>query len=119
PGHGAPRYRVEPGGISCVCVIELRNRGGRPARPEFVPGALYHPEMLKVSTYGAFWRRHLLNDDYVLLPWTEFVRRREIWIRDAGGAESVFLRPNSCEKIFTGQEPRSTTGITRSGAWKA
>jgi hypothetical protein len=73
-------------------------------RPEFVPGVLCRPEMLKVSTYGAFWGRHLLNDDYVVLPWAEFVRRREIWIRDAGGAESVFVRPNSCEKIFTGQE---------------
>lgn len=59
---------------------------------------------LTVAAYSVFYGDLLLNNDYVIVPFAEFVRRKRFWYARWGGLEnnSVFLRPNSGTKVFAG-----------------
>jgi hypothetical protein len=61
------------------------------------PGAYLNADTLRVSAYAAHIGDLLLNDDFILVPFLEFRRRRMV---PAGGA--VFVRPDTVMKTFTG-----------------
>lgn len=66
-------------------------------RPALLPGAFARIENLSYSTFGAHLGDTLLNDDFVILPFGEFRRRR---MRGWGGR--CFLRPDAVTKSFAG-----------------
>lgn len=66
-------------------------------RPPLLPGAFARVENLSYSTFGAHLGDILLNDDFVILPFGEFRRRR---MRGWGGR--CFLRPDAVTKSFAG-----------------
>lgn len=63
----------------------------------WTPGDYCRIENLSYQATTARFGQHFLNDDYVLLPFGEVVRRRT---RDWGGA--IFLKPDGVGKAFTG-----------------
>lgn len=61
--------------------------------PTFVPGAFTNLKNLQFSSYSAYYNDLMLNDDYIIVPWSEAKRRIE---------GDVFIRPNSVTKDFPG-----------------
>lgn len=72
---------------------QLKASGGH----ALLPGAFARVENLSYSAFGAHLGDVLLNDDFVILPFGEFRRRR---LRDWGGR--CFLRPDAVTKSFPG-----------------
>lgn len=62
------------------------------------PGVIYTKKNFKCSKYYAYWNDYLLNDTYVLLPSNEVIKR----ISNRNTPSSVFIRPDSGDKIFSG-----------------
>jgi len=59
-------------------------------------------ENYECTKYYAYFGQYLLNQKYVMLPFCEF-KRRQKWLFDTvGGERSLFVRPSSGAKIFTG-----------------
>lgn len=63
----------------------------------WTPGDYCRVENLSYQATTARYGEHFLNNDYVLMPFGEVVRRRT---RDWGGA--IFLKPDGVGKAFTG-----------------
>lgn len=77
-----------------VQFVTLVNRARRGA---WQPGSFYRPDNLSYASFSPHLGDIMLNDDYVVLPFGEFVRRGlKPW------GSSVFVRPNSVAKLFTG-----------------
>jgi len=69
----------------------------------WVPGVYCNYENLCCMTYFSHWGEYLFNDDYIMLPMMEILRRREFVFDNYGIDDRVFIRPNSGAKTFTGQ----------------
>jgi len=69
----------------------------------WVPGAFANFDNLKCSTYYAYLGKHLLNQDYRMMPLGELLRlgNKNTFPRMRGF--SLFVRPDSGTKPFTGQ----------------
>jgi hypothetical protein len=67
------------------------------ARPPLLPGAFARVETLSYAAFGAHLGDLLLNDDFVILPFGEFRRRRM-----GGWGGRCFLRPDAVTKSFAG-----------------
>jgi hypothetical protein len=63
-----------------------------------VPGAYYNLEQLKYSYYSGFFGELMLNDDYVILPYSEVARRAKSIFGDR-----FFIRPDVVTKPFAGR----------------
>jgi hypothetical protein len=61
------------------------------------------------STYYCHFPEHLLNEDYVLMPFGELLRRKTFLFDAFAKDAAIFVRPNSCRKSFTGQVARWDT----------
>lgn len=59
-----------------------------------IPIAYCNFENLKYSTYSAYIGKHLINEDFQILPFGEFIRRNI--------QNDVFIRPDKGNKSFTG-----------------
>lgn len=69
---------------------------------KWIPGTYYTKEKYLCSSYYPYFGEHLLNSDYIILPFGDLTRRKE-WIFDTLGEDrTIFLRPNSGGKVFTG-----------------
>ena len=55
------------------------------------------------TKYYAYFGAYLLNEDYIMLPFSELYRRRERMFFMMGEDNCIFVRPSSGAKIFTGQ----------------
>jgi len=63
----------------------------------WTPGAFMRLENLRFSAFAAYHGANLLNDDFVILPFSEVVRRRpQAW------GNAIFMRPDGSTKSFTG-----------------
>lgn len=81
--------------------IELVTRIGR--ENQWTPGVFATVENYYCSNYFVHFGDYLLNGDYLMLPFGELRRRREFLMDTLGINGSVFLRPDSPLKLFTGQ----------------
>ncbi len=77
-------------------------------RSKFIPGAWCNFYNMKCSTYHAHLGEHLLNQQYMMMPVGDLLRRWEELIRvfypmaSIIGNKSLFIRPDSGAKPFTG-----------------
>jgi hypothetical protein len=77
--------------------VEFVKRVERRFARWWTPGAYMRLENLRFSAFAAHHGVHLLNDDFVVLPFAEVLRRRpEAW------GEAIFMRPDASTKSFTG-----------------
>jgi hypothetical protein len=69
------------------------------------PGAYCHFENLCCTKYYSYWGKYLLNEDYYIIPIMELVRKKNDFYHNIRGycGGSIFIRPNSGAKTFTGQ----------------
>src|SRR5690349_20510815 len=95
---------------SCVVAhgdIELVTRIHSERR--WIPGAFCTVDHFFCSNYYCHFGQHLLNRDYIMLPFGELRRRREFLFRNMGRDGAIFVRPDSPLKLFTGQIVRDET----------
>ena len=69
----------------------------------WVPGVYCNFKNLCCKTYYSYWGNHLFNKDYIMLPMMEILRRREEIFKQFGVDETIWIRPDSGAKTFTGQ----------------
>lgn len=108
-----PPFRWEDAGCSyretfpedaCVIAhgdIDLITRIARERR--WTPGTFCTTENFLWSHYACWYGDHLLNRDYVMLPFGELERLKDFLFDTLGRDERVFIRPDSPLKLFTGQ----------------
>lgn len=68
----------------------------------WTPGAFATVEHYFCSHYYSHFGRFLLNRDYLMLPYAELPRCKEFLFRTLGREGTLFIRPDSPLKIFTG-----------------
>jgi hypothetical protein len=68
--------------------------------PKPFPGHFYDAKNFETSTYLTYWQEKCLNDDAIFISYGEFKRRKDFFYSIF--KDDVFIRPNSCDKIFTG-----------------
>ncbi len=89
---------------ACVIVhgdIALSVRVNREHR--WTPGAYCTIENFACSRYYAEFGQYLLNHDYIMLPFAELDRCKNLLFDALGKNGVLFIRPDSPLKIFTGQ----------------
>jgi hypothetical protein len=88
----------------CVIVQSSLNLANQLLKEKrWIPNAWLTLENYKCSQYYAALGKYLFNDKYVMMPVAE-AKRRINWIfENFGMYDSVFMRPNSGFKTFTGK----------------
>lgn len=72
-------------------------------RPDLASGVCMTMPNYECTVYYPHFGQDLLNSEYCMLPFGELNRRKE-WLFDKFGVDrTVFIRPNSGNKVFTGQ----------------
>lgn len=67
------------------------------------PGAFCTVENFACSNYACWYGEHLLNRDYIMLPFAELTRCQDFLFDAVGRDGRIFVRPDSPLKLFTGQ----------------
>jgi len=70
---------------------------------QWVPGVWLDKKNYDCSVYYAHYGKYLFNDEYIMMPVGEIMRRKDYIFEAYGKENSVFIRPNSGFKSFTGQ----------------
>ena len=73
-------------------INQIKNKG-------WIPNIWADEKALECTTYYTYYGKYLINQDYILLPFAEFERRREEWQSSLNDV-SIFIRPNSNMKTF-------------------
>ena len=69
----------------------------------WVPGVYCNFTNFYCNVYYSYWAKYLLNRKYIMLPMMEVLRQRKYVFNNFGIKGSIFIRPNSGAKTFTGQ----------------
>ena len=69
----------------------------------WVPGVYCNFTNMCCKTYYSYWGKYLFNQDYIMLPMLEIKRKREEIFKQFGVDDTIFIRPDSGAKPFTGQ----------------
>lgn len=72
----------------------------------WTPCAYHRTDQLSYSIFSAHIGDVLLNDDFVLMPWSEIARRMPLW------SGPRFVKPDAVTKAFTGQVVRDTQELS-------
>lgn len=81
--------------------LQLAKRIRRKA--PWIPGVYYDVPKYDCTAYYPAIGEHLLNENYLMLPFGELVRRKEFLYQTLGQDRALFVRPNRGDKTFTGQ----------------
>ncbi len=95
---------------ACVVVhgaIDLVTRVQR--AKVWTPGVFATVSNFACSSYFCHFGEFLLNRDYIMLPFAELSRRRDFLFDTLAVDDTVFVRPDSPLKLFTGQTARRET----------
>ena len=88
----------------CVIFYGTLNLGRQLQREKpWIPGVYCNFKNLCCHTYYPYWGKYLLNQDYIMLPMLEILRKREYIYNNFGKKEVIFIRPDSGAKPITGQ----------------
>ena len=55
------------------------------------------------SKYYAYWGKYLFNQDYIMIPLKELIRRKDYIFKNFGVDNKIFVRPSSGYKEFDGE----------------
>ena len=69
----------------------------------WVPGVYYDPPKYNCVAYYAELGKYILNDNYMMMPFGELIRRKEYIFEHIAQDRAVFVRPDRGDKIFTGK----------------
>jgi ATP-grasp domain, R2K clade family 2 len=84
----------------CVLFRGTLNLGRNVLRTSWIPGAYMDERNLRCTTYYTYFRAHLLNNQYFILPLGELVRRRTEILDYFSSTGDLFIRPDSNMKTF-------------------
>jgi len=89
----------------CVIVQASLQLAGELIRSKkgWIPGPWLYLQKYECSTYYAHLGEYLFNDDYIMLPASEFKRTKERWYERLGKDGCIFIRPSSGFKTFDGK----------------
>jgi hypothetical protein len=88
----------------CVVFYGTLNLGRQLQREKpWIPGVYCNFKKLCCHTYYPYWGKYLLNNDYMMLPMLEILRKRDFVFNTFGKRECIFVRPDSGAKPITGQ----------------
>lgn len=87
------------------CVLfygSLDTAGAIYKKGPWTPGVYYNIDAYNCTSYYPALGKHLLNAEYVMLPFGELERRKEELFAWVGEDRKIFLRPDVGYKTFTG-----------------
>ncbi|WP_196223178.1 ATP-grasp domain-containing protein [Roseibium sp. RKSG952] len=90
PVFGEGECVVAWGSVQFIKHVERRFPG------RWTPGFYARMDNLSYAAFGAHYGDLMMNDDFVIMPFAEFVRR------NANSGRDHFIRPNRVTKAFTG-----------------
>ncbi len=89
---------------SCVIFIgSLQQAKNIQRTKSWIPGTYYNVPQFNCNAYYSKLGKYLLNDTYTMLPFGELERQRDRLYEIYGIDNTIFLRPNRGDKLFTGQ----------------
>lgn len=62
----------------------------------------YDPKKFSCSHYYSYYGNHLLNDDYIILPIHDMMRRKTWLFKTFGVENSIYYRPDTGDKPYSG-----------------
>lgn len=62
----------------------------------------FNTHQLKCSYYYPIFKQNMLNSDYIMLPYGDLLRRKNFIFDSIGTQDTVFIRPDTGAKSFTG-----------------
>lgn len=68
----------------------------------WIPGAWCEPDVFACRTYYHHWSRHIVQEQFALLPLGSLLAERSDLIRTIADKGKVFIRPDSFDKSFDG-----------------
>lgn len=68
----------------------------------YIPGVYFKQKAYYCNNYYPYYGSYLLNSNYIMLPYGELRRQKEFLYDKLGQERTIFIRPNSGNKIFTG-----------------
>jgi len=71
---------------------------------KWIPGVYCNWDAFRCVNYYPKFKSELLNgDEYMILPYGDLLRQKEFIFKTFGQSNTVFIRPDAGNKIFTGQ----------------
>lgn len=67
------------------------------------PGVYCNLYNFKCSSYYPYYNKYLLNSPYCMMPYGDIINHKEFLFNSLGNNDSLFIRPDSGFKQFTGQ----------------
>jgi hypothetical protein len=104
PLQSSQSYRdiYEP--YSCVIFYGSLNFASQLMREtNWIPGAYHNTPEFDCTSYYPYLGKYLLNSNYMMLPYGELYRKRDMLFDKFGEQDTIFVRPNSGGKVFTGK----------------
>lgn len=104
PLHSGQSYRDIFPAYSCVVFHGTLSFASQLMREtNWIPGAYHNTPSYNCNSYYPFLAKYLLANDYMMLPYGDLLRRKDALYEKYGIDETIFIRPNSGGKVFTGQ----------------
>ena len=72
-------------------------------KAKWIPGPYYHPTNYDCVHYYPKLGKYLLNSQYIMVPWGDIKRQKDFLYDTLAEDDTIFLRPNSGLKSFTGK----------------
>ena len=72
--------------------------------PTVESAVFFDLKKLAFDYYSSYWGHYLLNQRNVITTYAELERRKDFFYEILGEADTIFVRPNSNDKVFTGRK---------------
>lgn len=106
---GSPYLKLFPAKTCVVAHGSIELASQLAVHSPWWPGVYCDWDALDCARYYCAFGEHLLNANYVMLPFGELARRKSFLFETFGASGSIFVRPSSCRKSFTGQTVQAST----------
>ena len=87
---------------ACVLAYGSINLLRTLAKVLWVPTTWFNSHNFLCSTYYSNWNQYILQK-FAMTTWADLNFRRDFWYKLLGGEDTLFIRPNSSMKTFTGK----------------
>lgn len=85
-----------------ICYGSLNFINGLRTKAKWTPSFWYETKQFLCSTYYAYMGKYLLNDKHCFVTLNELKRNKQFFFQTFGKNNSIFIRPDSGNKQFTG-----------------